>query len=242
MLVPIAIPSYRRAVSLTKLTLKFLRKSLYPAHLITVFVASEDERDLYARTIPESLYGTLVVGRPGLTAQRNFIRDFYPEGQILAQLDDDVKGIKSLEDNFLEIVERGVREIEENGCGLFGVLPTDDGRRFKNDTTYHLTHILGSFFILRNHRDIEMNFSHKEDYFRSILYFQRYGRVARYRGAGVSTTYDQGSGGLSCPDRLERMREESEQIAKLYPEFCVAIEKRGKPDLRLNWLAKKSSE
>lgn len=237
MLIPIAIPTYRRAASLWKHTLRFLRQSLYPAHLITLFVASEEEAEAYKRATPENLYGQIVVGKLGLAEQRNFIRDFYGEGEILCEMDDDVRDIKSMGENFQEIVERGVREVEE--CGLFGVLPNDDARRFKNDTTYHLTHILGSFFILKNHKDIEITYTEKEDYERSILYFRRYGKVARYRGAGVLTTYNKGSGGLIAADRVERMREGADRLCRLYPDYCKRIDKGDKPDVRLDWRAKK---
>lgn len=206
--------------------------------MITLFVASEEEKIAYERATPENLYGQIVIGKVGLMEQRNFIRDFYGEGQILCQMDDDVRAIKSMGENFQEIIERGIRELERE-CGLFGVLPNDDARRFKNDTTYHLTHILGSFFILRNHKDIECSYTEKEDYERSILYFRRYGRVARYRGAGVLTTYDKGSGGLIADDRQLRMKEGAERLARMYPQFCQEVIKRDKPDLILNWRAKK---
>ena len=237
MVLPIAIPTYRRSATLWRETLAYLAAEQVPADSITLFVASEEERDAYIRATPKSLYGKIVVGVPGLSGQRNFIRDYYDEGEVICQMDDDVLGIKG--SGFLEILERAQRELEDN-CGLFGVLPNDDARRFKRDTTYHLTHILGSFFVCRNHKDIHIPFCEKEDYLRSILYFKKYGLVARYRGAGVKTNYNKGSGGLISNDRLQRMQEGAFYIVKTYPEYADLIEKKGMPDVALNWRAKSS--
>lgn len=237
MLVPIAIPSYRRAATLRSKTLRFLKDSLYPTHLITVFVADEQEKAEYLRVIDESLYGDIVVGVKGLAAQRNFISEFYPEGEIICQFDDDVKGIKS-ELGFLELIELAVKTLESENAGLWGIMPNDDGRRFRNATTTHLTHILGSFFVLRNCRSIVIEHDEKEDYLRSILYFKKDGKVLRYKKAGVSTTYNEGSGGLIAEGRQERMLQDAQKLAEKHPNYCSVIVKKGLPDVKLNWRAK----
>ena len=236
MLIPIAIPSYKRAKTLRMRTLKFLKDSLYPTHLITVFVASEEEKQEYGREIDEKFYGDIVVGVKGLAAQRNFISEFYPEGEIICQLDDDVKGIKS-ELGFLELVEKGVESLESEKCGLWGVLPNDDGRRFQDKTTTHLTHILGSFFICRNTKAFKIEHDEKEDYLRSIWYFKKDKKVIRYKNAGVSTTYNIGSGGLIGEGRVLKMKIGAEWLASEYADYCSVIVKKGMPDIRLNWRA-----
>jgi hypothetical protein len=238
MLVPIAIPSYRRAQTCRRCTLGFLKEALYPTHLITVFVASEEEKRVYERTIGEMFYGQIVVGVRGLCNQRKFISEYYPEGEIICQMDDDVSNVKS-EESFLELVERGVRSLESETCGLWGVLPNDDGRRFQNKTTTHLTHILGSFFICRNSRDIVVEHDNKEDYMRSMLYFLKDGKVLRYKNAGVRTPYNQGAGGLQCENRVLGMRADAEALASKFPALCSVIVKKGLPDIKLNWRAEK---
>lgn len=241
MLVPIAIPSYRRAATLRSKTLRFLKDSLYPTHLITVFVADESEKAEYLRVIDESLYGDIVVGVKGLANQRNFISEFYPQNQIICQMDDDVKGIKS-ELGFLQLIEYGVERMKEEHAGLFGVLPNDDGRRFQNKITRHLTHILGSFFICVNDRAFTITHDEKEDYLRSIWYFKRDGKVLRYKNAGVATTYNVGSGGLIGEGRVLKMKAGADWLVREYPGFCSVIVKKGMPDIRLNWRATASSQ
>lgn len=230
----IAIPSYKRANSISKKTLKFLQVSNYPVDRIHIFVANEEEFQDYKRLVSEDLYGEIIVGVKGLMEQRNFISSFYKEDEIIIQMDDDVITIKS-SISFLTLVEIGVNSLYGRTSGLWGVLPNDDGRRFKDATTKHLTHILGSFFIVRNHRNIKITHTEKEDMERSILYFRRYGEVLRYQNAGVATTYRKGTGGLQITDRVDTMKAGIQNLITQYPEYCRVVQKKGIPDIVLNW-------
>lgn len=236
MLPTVAIPTYQRSQSIVVNTLAFLHAEGYPSELITLFVADQEEEQNYLRDVPSHLYKNIVVGVKGLAQQRNFISDYYPEGQILLQLDDDVAGVKILQGTFLELVQAGLKTLEE-GCGLWGIMPNDDGRRLRMESTLHLTHIIGSIFLCKNHKEFRLEMSEKEDYLRSIWYFKKYGKVCRFRGAGVKTTYNKGTGGLIQPGREEHMRQGAQSVYSKYPECCSIIVKKGMPDLRLNWRA-----
>lgn len=235
----VAIPSYMRADVISNLTLKYLHDQNYPTFLIKIFVASDEERFRYAAAVPRHLYSEIVVGVPGLAAQRNFISDYYPEGEIILQLDDDVKGLKILYPGitFLELVREGCRAIYEQGAGLFGVMPNDDGRKMQARTTRHLTHIIGCFFICRNHKDLKIHITEKEDFERSILYFRRYGSVCRFQGAGVITKYTETPGGLQTADRRLSMKEGIEYLVLNYPEYVKTVVKKKGLDITLNWRA-----
>jgi hypothetical protein len=235
----VAIPSYKRSNSISHKTLAFLSSVAYPADKITIFVANEEEAQIYYKAVPRTLYGKLVVGIKGLMEQRAFISNYYPEDTILIQMDDDVKKIDSPVP-FLTLIQNAVELLEKKKGGLWGVMPNDDKRRYKDSTTTHLTHILGSFFVCRNHRDIVITATEKEDYERSILYFLKYGEVYRYRGAGVSTTYNVGGGGLQGEGRVSKMEHDVKNLLKLYPLYCLRKDKKGMPDMSLNWRAKKS--
>ena len=237
----IAIPSYNRADLITILTLSYLERENYPSSKIFIFVASEEERAKYVLQIPRHLYNEIVTGVLGLKEQRQFISNYFAEAQIIVQLDDDVRRIKFLDPQmtFINLVCRGVQILESEGVGLFGVLPNSDGRKMKQNTTRHLTHILGSFFICRNHKDLVVNISDKEDFERSILYFKRYSAVARYQGAGVDTVYAGTPGGLNTPGRPNRSLSDLSYLMLNYKEFCkTIIKKNNKLDIMLLWRAK----
>ena len=234
----VAIPSYQRANLISELTLKFLHEQGYSPSLIHIFVASEAERFEYAAAVPRHLYSQIIVGVLGLKEQRNFISNWFPENEILIQMDDDVKTIKSLRMNFLDLVRQGVQAIQDGQGGLWGVMPNDDGRKMHERTTTHLAHILGSFFILRNHRSLLCNTAEKEDFERSILYFIRYGAVLRYQGAGIATKYTGNPGGLQQPGRTERMRTEMSYLLTVYPPYLKTLIKPKGLDIVLNWRAR----
>ena len=233
-----AIPTYQRASSIAVTgTLNFLRQANYPSELIYLFVASDDEKRLYENIVPAHLYYNIIVGVLGLANQRNFITDYFPEDEVLLQMDDDVKGVKTNPFmSFTDLVLKGVKVID-TACGLWGIMPNDDGRKMSEKTTIHLTHIIGCFFIYKNHREVRITINEKEDFERSILYFQLYGSVARYKGAGVNTNYQTNPGGLQSPGRHERMLEDMIYLAHKYPDYVIAVNKTKGADIMLNWRA-----
>lgn len=119
----VAIPSYRRPEILVRATLWTLFRGHIPSKRVTVFLASISERQIYkeimhnpiesksrvASVLPKSvskeqvarytkwLLGvTLVVGHKGLATQRNFITSFYPSGQHILNMDDDIRNVMRL--------------------------------------------------------------------------------------------------------------------------------------------------
>ena len=71
----IAIPSYDRAETLLKKTLNTLVN--IPNDLITIFVANEEQYEIYRQYIKDY---KIVIGKLGITNQRIFIKNYYKEG------------------------------------------------------------------------------------------------------------------------------------------------------------------
>ena len=237
MLPRVAIPSYARSQILKQKTLKFLQTVGYPVSQILVFVACEAERLKYVSDIPRDMYSQIIVGLPGLKAQRRFITGWMSEDEVYVSIDDDIDGVKTLRLEFLDIIRMGVQKIETRRGGLFGILPKDDARCFKDDTTEHLSFVIGCLFVVRNHRDVLLEGAcETDDYERSIVYYRRYGTVYRYRGAGVQTKYRGTSGGGEGV--AARKRGAVDFLIDRYPEYCKYRDKRGMPDLLLMWRAK----
>jgi hypothetical protein len=107
----------------------------------------------------------------------------------------------------------------------------------KEETTTHLSHIIGCFFMCRNHKEIIVSISEKEDFERSILYFQAYGAVARYKGAGVATAYQKTPGGLQDEGRHARQLEDISYMLNEYPGYVIRVTKPKGQDIILNWRA-----
>ena len=234
----LVIPSYQRPHLIQTKTLRYLRVQGYPSDQILIFVASEDEKRLYETGVPPHLYGEIIVGRLGLKEQRNFISDYLDEDEIYISFDDDVESLKLIPNyTFYDLIRDACNVIGARETGLVGVLPNDDARRFKDNVSTHLAHILGAFFIARNHRDLRITRTAKEDYERSILYWLRYGTVYRSRRGGVQTKYLRGVGGIQSENRREREIEGVCYLAETYPNLCRRKDKGEHPDIELNWRA-----
>jgi hypothetical protein len=233
-----AIPSYKRARTIGRKTLDFLNSIHYPPHLITIFVADENEKKEYELHVNPQLYYDIVVGVKGLANQRQFISRYYPEGEILLQMDDDILGIKTLENSdFYKTLKVGLDALATGTTGLWGIMPNDDARNLSDKSTTHLTHIIGCFFLCKNDRDIERQIllDEKEDFVRSILYFKKYKQVIRYKGAGVKTTYNVGQGGLIGPERQEKIERGLQFLRENFLPYIKIVEKRKGTDVILNW-------
>jgi hypothetical protein len=235
----LVIPTYNRYNSIAHKTLAFLKSVDFPADKITLFVSDKDQEALYLTNVPRTLYGTIEVGVKGLMEQRNYITAFYPEDTILISMDDDVKKIDLQSLSFQGLIKMALERLRTHKGGLFGVLPNDDARRYSEKTTTHLAFILGSFHIYRNHKDIVLSCPEKHDYERSVQYFQRYEEVYRYRGAGVETTYRKGDGGLNTSDRRLRQEQGIKLLLQKYPGYVKRKDKKGNPDVLLDWRATK---
>lgn len=225
----ICIPSYNRPELLKSKTISFLEQSEYPSELIYIFVSDETERLRYQTVLPGY---QLIIGVPGLKAQRKFISDWLQDDEIYLSMDDDIDGVKGK--SFLSLISDGMNHLQTRQTGLWGILPKDDARCFKDDTTTHLSFIIGCLFLCRNHKDIVLEGPcETDDYERSILYFLRYGAVYRYRGAGVKTKFLGTSGGSTDTER--RKIEAVQGLLLRFPGLCSYRDKGGIADLQLNW-------
>ena len=92
----IVIPSYNRPEIIQSKTLGLLNRHNINPNKITIFVANQEQYDLYKAKIPAMLYGKLIVGVLGLKNQRNYIMNYYPEGTHIVQMDDDLDKIVEL--------------------------------------------------------------------------------------------------------------------------------------------------
>ena len=61
-----------------------------PKQNIYVFVANQEEYDLYNTTLDPTTYNKLVIGKPGIKEIRNFMANYFDEGQKIVYMDDDI--------------------------------------------------------------------------------------------------------------------------------------------------------
>lgn len=242
----IAIPSYKRSHIIKDKTLRMLvvKHRINPT-VIDIFVANEEERELYEKNVPKNYYDNIIVGVPCIGKQRNFIHSYYPEGQYILQVDDDIKGIKIRVNSkqLLEIDDLNMFILEMfsvckmNGCRLWGIYPVDNPYFMSNKIVFDLKYIAAGFMGVINEQDPDLlvELEDKEDFERSIRYFIKYHKIMRCEYVTMNTEYYKTEGGLQATRTPQRIKESAKHLVKKYPQFCKMNTKKksGYPEVRL---------
>ena len=243
----LAIPSYQRAETLRDKTMKILEEYKIPSNCITVFVANEDELKTYKDTLEPGSYGKLVVAQKGVMEVRNFIVGYYPKGEKVVCIDDDIRGFLEFDSttkrherplkSLLKIIDRGFKECEKAGATLWGVYPVANGFFMKDKVTTDLRFIVGSFFGFINQGldKIRLTTGSKDDYERTILHYLLNGSVVRLGFVSPKTAYYKEPGGMQQTGRIEREEAAVKHLLKKYPDLVHRSKSRstGFPEIRL---------
>ena len=238
----IAIPSYKRAGTLLKKTLRFLQRQSFPVDRVDIFVASQEEREEYRKVLGNSW--NLILGKPGIHRQREEIHWWYAKGDWVLCIDDDVDSIRTLypEVPFEVLIERCFQLAEAANCRLWGVYPTDFGTQLKNRMLQGRFYILGSFFGMINYHVLPgeagpqpILYPHQttEDFTRSLQCYEADGAVLRFDGIGPHTQYFKEPGGLQEYRTPDRQLAEMQALVTRYPEYVELRNKFALVDCRI---------
>lgn len=228
----LAIPSLERSETLMKCTLRVLTEiTSFP---IFVFVSNPHEKIKYESIIPRNLYTEMIVTyTTGLAQKRNFITDFFDEGQMIIQVDDDIEELCFM----LEKTEKKQMsgDVFDNFCKqmfelcikyktkLWGIYPLSNSY-FMNDFIWvGKFYVVGAFFGLINDKDVKITNCLQEDKQRSLLFAQKYEKIIRCNFVGIRTKYWKNQGGMQSLNQLphEIRNDENilDSILKLQEEF-----------------------
>ena len=234
----IAIPSYKRSLVCNNQTLKMLKENSIDPSLIYVFVV-EDEFDIYKTHLNPKWYNAIICGKKGLTHQRQFISNYFAEGECILSLDDDVISVDlslteyaRLDDFFND----AFIEAKHIGSYIWGVYPVFNKyfREKQKPISTCLNYIVGAFFGYINRKEAEELFltitDEKEDVERSLLYFQKDHIICRYNRVGFRTKYfgNDGGGMGNLKSRVEMSKLNAHILEARYPAFCkLKVRKNG---------------
>ena len=217
----IAIPTYDRYDNFK--TLDFLKRNDVSVDTIDIFVANEEQKEKYINSIGENY--NFIIGVIGLVEQRNFITDYYDEGQIIISMDDDIEDLIEKDDKpFLEWVDDCINFMNENSVGIVGINPSVNPffyEQRKNGNPFKIGYysVVGCFQILRNHKELKLNHIAIEDWERSILYFLKYGNTGRYNNVLIKTKYFSKKGGLSTQRNKDNYNNSLNCLLYKYPNL-----------------------
>jgi len=204
----------------------------------------QEEYEQYRESLPD-FKGKIIVGKLGITNQRNFIQAYFPVGTWLMSFDDDIEGWdNSLSDRFRDhtfdqFIKDAFTDCVADGANIWSVYPVYNPffRKKREEKTLHATFLMGGFFGLVNRNDRISNniFEHKEDVVRSIEYFVKDGRVIRYNRIGCKTIMYTKLGGIGgLQSRMDGSKSVCELIAKKYPLMgSIKVRKNGMTEWKI---------
>tara|TARA_R110000851_G_scaffold166247_2_gene311482 strand:- start:79 stop:831 length:753 start_codon:yes stop_codon:yes gene_type:complete len=233
----IVIPSYHRSSSINDKSLKTLLNAGYLPHEIDLFVAGDDEYYKYRKVVHRDI--NIIIGCKGLRNIRNFIFNYYPEGEKLLCLDDDIEGIKILDSeterlhnlvDFRDEVKRGFELCEEHSLKLWGLYTCCNPRFMNNakEITTDYKFIIGNFFGVINCKNMnQLNVDDIDDYERSIRSYQIYGGSVRLNHVAAKTKFMTNSGGAQTNDqRLDTINKSIVNLQIKYPNMFYLKKKK----------------
>lgn len=234
----IVIPSFKRVDILKKKTMAFLERQKIPAEKIYIFVANEAEYDLYSAGFSQEL--NIIIGVEELYKQRNFITEYFGENEYLISLDDDIArvvDINNKEIDLKEFIDRAGRELCDTGSNIWATYPTKYtiAQKTMPELRYGLFNCCGGFFGLFNKKDIKIprEARDKEDYYRSIRYWLKYGDCLRYNKLSIITSLYTKKGGCSVHRDIDTEYKSADYITKTFPTLCrLIIKKNSHYDIR----------
>lgn len=241
----IAIPSYRRSQLIQQKTLKLLNKYSIDKSIIYIFVADEEEHEIYKLALPDY---NIVVGKLGIANQRNFIRNYFKPGDKVLSIDDDVEHILELnkDKKLIEIpdldlfINYAFEECVDQSIFLWGIYPVNNPYFMKSRDKFNhkLSFIIGTFFgqIIRHTDDLNLNLSEKEDIENSILHFKKDKQLLRFEHRTIKTKFYNKIGGLGGPSfqRVLNNKTATEYLDKHYSNFGKSWQRKdGRYEFRL---------
>jgi len=225
----IAIPSYNRVSTLKTKTMALLMKEKVPPNLITIFVADETEKDKYQEVFSDV---RIVVGEKGIVEIRNFITNYYDEGETYLSMDDDISQfVYPIGSSLLMEIDKMEEKLKSSEAHLLGVNPTGNKFFMRGEWKEGLYFCVGCFFMIKNRKEIIVQ-NQLDDYERTMECFIRDNKVIRYDQFSFKTKY-YAEGGISTERNLETYTYMVNDLHQRYNRFLALTQKKNKKNLKI---------
>lgn len=233
-----SIPSYDRIKTLTKQTLPFLERYNIDKDDIYIFVANEEQYNIYEPVLRPMGYNNIIIGILGLKKVIRFIQNYFPNGQRIVHINDDVRGLKECKDGKMvpisslkSVINRGFTLLDKHNLQLFGFYPlvNEKFQCHQEAVSIKLKFIVGAMYAYINDKSLisKSDVVLKEDYERSITSYLKYGSVIRFNHIGIITTYANTSGGVSALRKKGGLeKKESFYLKKEYPNLVHFLNRK----------------
>jgi hypothetical protein len=227
----IVIPSYKRS---NVKTIDLLRKEGLTEY-ITLFVV-EEEYDAYKANYPDV---KIVIGVIGIVEQRNFISNYFNEGEIVISIDDDIEDYTHKENKPMKVWLNECLEYLNTSKYELITFPPSSNPFFCHSKGFIEGRYLavGMFHIYKNDKH-KLTIPFLEDYERSIHYLHKCGKNIRYDMVSFKTKYF-ADGGCNVTRTRDNYLHSVYKILYAYPnDLSYDIKKsgmmKGLPNVKIN--------
>lgn len=217
----IAVPSYNRVSIFKDKTFKVLIDNGVSIDDIHLFVANEEQHDAYRAALPAEL--KIIIGEKGMCNIRNFMTNYFNEGDVIVYMDDDIEKVKTKNGKtFVEALQEACDHLKTAPYNLAGLPPTyNEFFNKENGFKSGMLVAIGCFYIMRNDKSIQVDNVIVEDLQRTILCYLKYGGTYRYCDIMVKTK-PFAAGGVNDADGRDYEKYYA-AVAKLYYEYSPLI-------------------
>jgi hypothetical protein len=237
-MIKICIASYQRHETINQKSIKVLMNGGYQPNEIDLFVANEEEFHKYKSVVPEGI--NIIIAVKGLKAVREFIFDYYDQGEKVLSLDDDIEMIRKYDestgklvpvDDLKSLVKLGFDECLKHSLKLWGLYCVQGNPFFMNKfpmITYDYKFIIGNFFGFINDKQMNvLNVTNIDDFERSIRSYQLFGGSVRLNHYAAKTNFKNNKGGAqSDPNRQTKIYDDMNLLLELYPNYLFLKQKK----------------
>jgi len=237
-MVKICIASYQRHESINQKSIKVLLNGGYKPNEIDLFVANEKEYEKYKSVVPEGI--NIIIAVKGLKAVREFIFDYYDQGEKILSLDDDIEIVRKYDENsgklvpvenLKSLVQLGFDECSKHSLKLWGLYCVQGNPFFMKNAkpiSYDYKFIIGNFFGFINDKQMnKLHVSNIDDFERSIRSYQLFGGSVRLNHYAAKTNFKKNAGGAQYdPNRQDKINQDMDLLLKLYPNMLFLRKKK----------------
>jgi hypothetical protein len=221
----VVVPSYDRSVVCHHKTLATLQRFSVDADLVTVFVASEDEKERYDAEFSGNW--RTVVAELGVFRARRFINGYFKEGTQLLSLDDDIDDILQKDGTrcvpytgtIEDLAVDGFSQCASAGARLWGVYPAANGLFMNDYTVLGLRLVCGALYgsfagddVFLGERSLH---SSGEDIETTLRSFVAYQKIVRLEYLTYRTKYF-ARGGIDAELNKQGVNRASDNTARLH--------------------------
>lgn len=132
------------------------------------------------------------------------------------------------------IIKEGKQLMDKYNYNLWGMYPVPNYYFMKNEISTNLKFCIGRVFGFNNTKDVICNDDCRDDYERSILYYDRDGGIIRFNHYVCDADTYIGKGGLAESRTIEKMKQSCDYLLKKYPQYVRPKKCKSQyPEIRL---------